>query len=86
MKEGAMKDMEERWIGDWVVRIDQLICVGFGDCIDEVGPWFQLDEDGIATFHPAPPDGTPETLLQACKACPVDALTIHDREGRRLAP
>ncbi len=81
-----MKEVEEARIGEWTLRIDRLICVGFGDCIDEVRPWFRLDDDGIATLHPTPPADAPEALLEACRACPVDALSIYDRDGRQLAP
>lgn len=81
-----MADFEERRVGDLTVRIDRLICVGFGDCLDEIHPWFELDDEGIATFHSAPPLQKVDALLEACRACPVDAITVHDGEGRCLAP
>jgi ferredoxin len=76
---------EERKVGRWTVRIDRLICVGFGDCIDEAGSWFELDEEGIATFRPTS-SGDENALLEACRSCPVDALSVYDPEGGRLVP
>jgi ferredoxin len=74
----------EKVIGSLTVRIDTLLCVGFGDCIEGAPELFELDEDGIARFL----DGTcaEEKVLQACRMCPVDALTVFDSEGRQLVP
>lgn len=79
-----MSDIEERRIGDVVVRIDRLICVGFGDCIDEAADAFELDDDGIAVFR----DGADQTehgrIRAACEACPVDAISLHGPDGERI--
>jgi ferredoxin len=82
--QGAPTDIREKVIGSVTVRIDRLLCVGFGDCIEGAEQIFELDEEGIVRFL----DGTCalENLLQACRACPVDALTVFDAEGRQLVP
>lgn len=67
------------------VRIDRLLCVGFGDCVTAAPDAFALDAEGLAVFH-APDAVTRETLLTACRACPVDALSVHDADGNQLAP
>ncbi len=67
------------------VRIDRDLCVGFGDCVTAAPDAFELDEDGIAVFlHPDAV--TRERLLEACAACPVDAITVRDEGGRYLVP
>ena len=38
--------MDEKTIGELTVRIDRLICVGFGDCIDVSPEAFELDDEG----------------------------------------
>lgn len=84
--EERMAEFEERCIGPWTIRIDRLICVGFGDCLDKGSDWFELDAEGIATFrsdHPEIPDAA---FLEACRSCPVDAISVHDAEGRKIAP
>jgi ferredoxin len=78
-------DFVERRLGDLVVRIDRLLCVGFGDCITEAPEVFELDGEGVAGFG-ADPDGVErERLIRACAACPVDALSVIAPDGTVLA-
>lgn len=79
-----MSDFEERRIGDVVVRIDRLICVGFGDCIDEAADAFELDDEGIATFREGADETAPGPIRAACEACPVDAISLHGPDGERI--
>ncbi|HET9334599.1 MAG TPA: ferredoxin [Gemmatimonadota bacterium] len=81
-----MSDVVERRVGGLTVRIDRLLCVGFGDCIDDAPEAFELDEDGVAAFRDGADAAEPERLVRACDACPVDALTVLDEDGRQLAP
>jgi ferredoxin len=76
----------ERRIGELVVRIDRNLCVGFGDCIEVAPTVFVFDDDGIAVFCEPSPDPGAAQLLDACRACPVDALTVLDAAGAILAP
>ncbi len=74
-----------RVVGDMTVTVDRLLCVGFGDCIDEAPEAFEFDDEGIAILT------GPETvdrgrLLRACESCPVDAITVMDILGRTLVP
>jgi ferredoxin len=66
-----------RVVGDLTVRIDRLLCVGFGDCIEEAPEAFEFDEDGIAILT-NPEDVERERLIRACEVCPVDAIEIED--------
>ena len=81
-----MEAMEERRIGGLVVRIDRLLCVGFGDCIEEAPGAFEFDGEGIATFGEEADDTGRERVLEACRACPVDALIVLDEDGAQLVP
>lgn len=74
-----------RRIGELTVTIDRLLCVGFGDCIDEAPAAFEFDDEGIAVLtDPASVDRS--RLLKACESCPVDAITVADAAGRTLVP
>jgi ferredoxin len=65
--------------------IDRSLCVGFGDCVDIAPEAFQLDDDSIAIL--IDPDRVDRVrLLQACDACPVDAITVWGADGRQLVP
>ena len=80
-----MPDIEERIIGGLVVRIDRLLCVGFGDCIDEAPDALVFDDQGIVTFTPAAQALARERVVAACESCPVDALTAVEN-GTLIAP
>lgn len=74
-----------RRVGDMTVTIDRLLCVGFGDCIEEAPRAFEFDDEGIAILTD-PEDVERERLLRACEICPVDAITVVDGDGRQVVP
>ncbi len=78
--------MDEKTIGELTVRIDRLICVGFGDCIEVSPEAFELDDEGIAIFRPGVEGVSPEELIESCESCPVDALTVLDVSGVQIVP
>ena len=77
--------MAERVIAGLTVRIDESLCVGFGDCVERAAGAFLLNGDGTVEFV-EPPTADREALLEACRACPVDALTVVDGSGTQLVP
>lgn len=81
-----MSDVEERRFGDLVLKIDRLLCVGFGDCMDEAPGVFEFDDDGVAVFTDDPGELGREALVATCESCPVDALILENDQGEVLAP
>lgn len=79
-------DVEERRINGFTVRIDRLLCVGFGDCIDVAPDLFEFDDEGIAIMLTPLPDADEGHLRAACESCPVDALTLLDADGNQVVP
>lgn len=68
-----------------VVEVDLDLCVGFGDCVDASPDAFELNDEGLAEL--TDPEGVDrETLLEACRSCPVDALRATTEDGEELAP
>lgn len=80
-----MDELTERVVHGLSISIDRSLCVGFGDCVDEAVEAFRLDEEGIVVFVD-PERVARECILRACDACPVDAITVTDAEGRQLVP
>ena len=78
-------EFDERIVQGLRVRIDRTLCVGFADCVKEAPGAFRLDEEGLAGFE-QPERTARDELLRACDACPVDAITVWDAEGRQLVP
>lgn len=74
---------DRRRVHDIELRIDRDLCVGFEDCITAAPQAFELDEDGVAVFL-RPEDAARQHLIDACEACPVDALNIFDSDGQSL--
>jgi ferredoxin len=77
--------LEERIVGGLRIVIDRDQCVGFADCVKEAPEGFRLDEDTVVAFV-RPETVERERLLRACDACPVDAITVWDSDGRQLVP
>jgi len=82
----ALDDMQERVVAGLKIRIDRDLCVGFGDCMDVVAGVWEFDDDGIIVFLEDLPPVDRESLVEACKCCPVDALIALDEEGQQVAP
>jgi ferredoxin len=72
----------ERIVGSLRVVVDRDLCVGFGDCVAEAPDAFELDDEGLAVHRAGIASVDRETLLRACRSCPVDALCAY--EGDRL--
>lgn len=79
-------EIDEQVIGGLTVRIDRLLCVGFGDCIERAPEVFEFDGETIAVFTEDSTGATRERVIEACDSCPVDALTVIDRDGRQIVP
>ena len=79
-----MDPIEERTISGLRVLIDRTLCVAFETCIDTAPDVFLLGEDGVVTFVEPTPEIERGRLIEACKSCPVDALTVLDPEGGQL--
>ena len=71
----------ERAVGDLLVRLDRLLCVGFGDCIGAAPTLWEFDSEGVVTFREPLPDLDRELVIRSCEVCPVDALTVIDATG-----
>ena len=77
--------LSERTVHGLRIVIDRDQCVGFGDCAQEAPEGFKLDDETVAVFA-APEAVERERLLRACDACPVDAISVWDSDGRQLVP
>lgn len=79
------EERPERQCGPLRVVIDRSLCVGFGDCVTAAPHAFALDDESVAVFV-APEALTREQLIDACSACPVDALEVWNPDGTRVVP
>lgn len=66
----------------YLARIDEGSCIAQGDCVETAPDAFELD-DHARVVGTAPDD----LLLEAARACPVEAIAIVDSDnGEQLYP
>ena len=70
---------------DLRIEIDPLLCVAFADCVRIAPEAFELNEAGVVVLV-EPQRVERARLLEACAACPVDALLVWDTDGKQLVP
>jgi ferredoxin len=60
------------------VSIDSEVCIGAGQCALTSPDVFTQDDDGFGTVVPGREDGTGPLVREAVRACPVQAITLHE--------
>lgn len=68
------------------VVIDRELCIGAASCIAVAPEAFELDGENIAVTKPLWSTLTDEQLLNAAKACPVAAILLYGRDGKKIYP
>jgi len=68
-----------------IVSIDQSRCIGAGNCVHIAPVAFQLDEENVA-YLVDPSSVDDETLLDAARSCPTDAIYLDTEEGEAVYP
>lgn len=67
------------------IRIDRELCTGYAECVGIAPEVFELGQDDIVVV--VDPEGSDdETVLDAARACPVDAITLLDEYEEQVWP
>jgi ferredoxin len=68
-------------MGKLTVHIDQIKCIGAGQCVLAAPQVFdQREEDGIVVLlMDEPPDHPSASVRKAAKLCPALAITVEER-------
>lgn len=67
------------------VVIDRAGCIGARSCVVVAPKIFQMDDQNLA--YMVDPDGhDEETLLLSAQSCPVLAIHLYDKDGKKLFP
>ncbi len=67
------------------IKIDRTMCSAYGECIGLAPGVFQLGDDNVCMVIDA--DGEDdEAILDAARACPVDAITLIDEFEEQVWP
>ncbi|MER7948697.1 ferredoxin [Streptomyces sp. NPDC096079] len=60
------------------ISIDGDVCIGAGQCALTSPDFFTQDDDGFGTVVRGREAGTGTLVAEAARACPVQAITLHD--------
>jgi ferredoxin len=67
------------------VKVDRELCSGVSNCVAFAPTVFKLDDQNKAVvLDPSSVDK--ETLVEAAKSCPENAIILEDDEGNQLYP
>jgi len=67
------------------VKVDRELCTSVATCVEVAPNTFELDDEGIAVVKNDKGDAE-ETILQAAKSCPVNAIFVYDDDGKQIYP
>jgi ferredoxin len=67
------------------VVIDKDLCIGSATCVAVAPAVFDLGEDGKA-YVKTIKDTDDETILDAARSCPVNAIIVYDEHGKQIHP
>jgi ferredoxin len=67
------------------IKIDRSLCTGYAECVGIAPEVFRLGDDNVSVV--IDPEGTEdEAILDAARACPVDAITLVDEFEEQVWP
>jgi ferredoxin len=67
------------------IKIDRSLCTGYAECVGIAPEAFRLGDDNVSVV--IDPEGTEdEAILDAARACPVDAITLVDEFEEQVWP
>ena len=73
-------------IGTITVEVDRDACIGASACIPLAEKTFTLDADGKAMILATADQDSEEAIVEAARACPVQAIKIKNAQDEQLAP
>jgi ferredoxin len=68
------------------VVVDKQGCIGARSCAIVAPLAFQMDENDIAYVPEGHEETDEETLLLAAQSCPVLAIHLYNKEGKKIFP
>ena len=67
------------------IQVDRDLCTTLAVCLGLAPDVFELDAEGKAIVKN--PNGADlQTLIEAAKGCPVNAIVLHHPNGKRIWP
>ena len=67
------------------IVVDREKCQGISACVGAAPDVFEIDKEGKAIVINAE-GADDDTILLAAEGCPVEAITVFDKEGEQVYP
>lgn len=67
------------------IEVKRDLCISAASCVAIAPGVFQLDAEG-KVYLVDPKGADEETVLEAARSCPVQAITIKDDSGKSIHP
>jgi ferredoxin len=58
------------------VHVDMNLCQSHGECVFPAPDVFELGDDDILRYEPAPDESLRDAVEEAERGCPVQAITV----------
>ncbi|OGY46609.1 MAG: hypothetical protein A2927_03125 [Candidatus Komeilibacteria bacterium RIFCSPLOWO2_01_FULL_45_10] len=71
---------------EWVITVDRQRCIGAATCAVLAPLTFHLDAEGKVVILASVDNDTRQQILTGAKSCPVDAISIYDKNGKKIYP
>ena len=73
-------------INDFSVQVDRDLCIGAATCVAIAPEVFVLDSEAKAIIIDTADTATGEMLIDAARSCPTSAISVYDKDGKKLFP
>ena len=67
------------------IKLDRDKCISAATCVAIAPNTFDLDEEGKVIFK-NPKGDDEQTIIDAAKSCPTQAIEIYDDQGKQIVP
>lgn len=67
------------------IKIDRSLCTGYAECVGLAPEVFRLGDDNVSVVID-PEETDDDMILDAARACPVDAITLFDEFEDQVWP
>ncbi|MBP9760877.1 MAG: ferredoxin [Candidatus Magasanikbacteria bacterium] len=67
------------------IVIDRQACIGAGSCVVVAEQTYQLDEENLA-YIVDPDAHDQDTIMLSAQACPVLAIHLYNKDGKKIFP
>lgn len=68
------------------LTVDRDLCIGTTQCIATAAKTFALDEQGVSSILATADEEEEKIILEAAQGCPMNAISITDKNGKPIYP